>query len=263
MHEHIRISDFGNLHFNLWNPEKLWLNILFLLVELAALLVCLLYFRVYRDEASIMSLGFLSPTKETVGIGALLGLLVPSIWFLVVYISADAFVLSTNGISLLYLFQLIIVFILVAVVEEGLFRGYILNTLLKVFSPLVSVVITSTMFALMHVSNPHMTFHELLVIFLLGCLASQFFLYTKKLWMSMAFHLTWNLSIVVSFYLLNEDPLDELQQNGFNLMNSSSFLWLLTLILSLLIIILAFIIHKKEAKTRETSSSNDSRFSAA
>ena len=119
LHEHIRISDFGNLHFNLWNPEKLWLNILFLLVELAALLVCLLYFRVYRDEASIMSLGFLSPTKETVGIGALLGLLVPSIWFLVVYISADAFVLSTNGISLLYLFQLTIVFILVCCCRGG------------------------------------------------------------------------------------------------------------------------------------------------
>ena len=58
--------------------------------------------------------------------------------------------------------------------------------------------------------------------------------------MSMAFHLTWNLSIVVSFYLLNEDPLSELQQNGLNLMNSSSFLWLLTLILSLLIIIFYF-----------------------
>ena len=235
LHEQFRVVGFGNLHAYLFDSEKIWLNILFLLLELVALALCLLYFRIYRDEATILSLGLQVPNAKNVGIGALIGLLIPSIFFMIVYLNNESATISADGISPSYLFHLLVIFLMVAFVEELLFRGYILGTLMKAFSPIMSMIISSAVFALLHVQNIHITPLQLFNIFLFGCLQCQLLFYTKKLWMPITVHFVWNFATTIFFYLLTEDPIEAFHEDGFNRMNDSIPSWIPILVLLLLI----------------------------
>ncbi|GAB6151225.1 CPBP family intramembrane glutamic endopeptidase [Clostridium novyi] len=86
----------------------------------------------------------------------------------------------------------VIVFILVAVNEEVLCRGYILNTLDIKNKPVRASIISSCLFSIMHTLNPNVKVMGLINIFLIGMLFSYMYIKTKNLWMSIGYHITWN-----------------------------------------------------------------------
>ncbi len=86
----------------------------------------------------------------------------------------------------------IVVMIIVAFVEELLFRGYLLNNLMQSMNKWGALSITAALFSLFHGSNPDITFFAVVNIFLAGLLLGINYIFTKNLWFSILFHFAWN-----------------------------------------------------------------------
>lgn len=87
----------------------------------------------------------------------------------------------------------IILFIIVAVVEEVLLRGYILRNLMISFNKYIALIISSILFSLMHSFNPNIDLFALTNLFLAGILLGISYIHTKNLWFPISLHLSWNL----------------------------------------------------------------------
>ena len=86
----------------------------------------------------------------------------------------------------------IILFVLVAFIEEIVFRGYLLNNLLESMHQWWALVVTAALFAFMHTQNNHVTFLSVINIFIAGLVLGVNYIYTKNLWFSIFFHFGWN-----------------------------------------------------------------------
>ncbi|MCY6355867.1 CPBP family intramembrane glutamic endopeptidase [Clostridium sp. ZS2-4] len=86
----------------------------------------------------------------------------------------------------------ILIFIIVAINEETMCRGYILNTLNQMGKPWVSAAISSGVFAALHLLNPNVKLIGILNIFLVGMLFAYMYIRTNSLWMPIGYHFTWN-----------------------------------------------------------------------
>lgn len=71
------------------------------------------------------------------------------------------------------------------VTEEVIFRGYLLPSVMKNMGYVWGVVISSAIFAMVHMVFEPMT---LLIMFLLGCMLSVMYIRTKSLWPGIIFH---------------------------------------------------------------------------
>jgi membrane protease YdiL (CAAX protease family) len=80
----------------------------------------------------------------------------------------------------------------VAFTEELMFRGYILGNLMQSMNKWLALILSSLVFAVVHVANPDIGFIPVLNIFLAGIFLGLNFLYTKNLWYSIALHFSWN-----------------------------------------------------------------------
>ncbi len=94
-----------------------------------------------------------------------------------------------------------LVFTAVAVYEEIMFRGYLIKNLseglnFKKFKPssavIVSLIITSLLFGIGHIANPHATWISSLNISLAGLLLGFSYVLTGELAIPIGLHLTWN-----------------------------------------------------------------------
>ncbi|MGB5666268.1 MAG: type II CAAX endopeptidase family protein [Maribacter sp.] len=87
----------------------------------------------------------------------------------------------------------VIVFILVAVTEEVLIRGYVLKNLMVSFNKYVALIISSVLFSLIHGANPNVDWLGLINLFLAGILLGLSYIHTRNLWFPISLHLSWNL----------------------------------------------------------------------
>jgi len=83
-------------------------------------------------------------------------------------------------------------FITVAIMEELMVRGYILNNLLSVMNKYLALAISAVIFAAMHGLNSGITWLAMLNLFLAGVLLGCTYIFTKNLWFAMSLHLFWN-----------------------------------------------------------------------
>lgn len=150
-------------------------------------------FTKFWDKEKFVNLGFQTTyrLKEfLVGLG--LGILVMG--------SAYALFLALGQIRYLNLnFDIkeillsVIVFVLVAVTEEVLIRGYVLKNLMVSFNKYVALAISSLLFSFMHAANPNVDWLSLVNLFLAGILLGLSYIHTRNLWFPIALHLSWNL----------------------------------------------------------------------
>ena len=107
-----------------------------------------------------------------------------------------------DGSSLFISFGLLV---LVAFSEELVFRGYILTNLLDCFpgtardadqpsmrNKWIALGISALLFAVFHLGNPGMHTMAFVNLVLAGLLLGMNYIYTRNLWFSMLFHLSWN-----------------------------------------------------------------------
>ena len=127
--------------------------------------------------------------------GLILGALSITILFVFLY-STNQIVLKNplsdpNITSALLVY--FILFILVSLFEEILFRGYVMNTMrAKHNKKSVMYIVSALLFTFAHVFNPNLAILGLKNIFFIGLLFAYMFDRTRSLLMPIGFHFTWN-----------------------------------------------------------------------
>lgn len=98
-------------------------------------------------------------------------------------------------------------YLTVGFMEEFLFRGIVFGWILKkTDNRIVSILLSSAIFAIPHAINTNAPVYILLLFsFVFGILACEMRCFTKSIWMSSAFHWTWNYSIVSVFMETNSN----------------------------------------------------------
>lgn len=118
------------------------------------------------------------------------------------------------------------IYIIVAVVEETLFRGYVLKNLMLSFNKYLALVISSLLFSIMHAANPSYDLFAFLDLFLAGIFLGISYLFTKNLWFPIALHFSWNFfQTHVGFNVSGQNTysLIEISVLENNLLNGGSF----------------------------------------
>jgi membrane protease YdiL (CAAX protease family) len=186
----------------------LWLM---LVLELIISLISVGIFRLFIDRRSLMSLGLEFDGYLTEAVtGLLMGPALLGIVALLLLFSGHLewtdIVLDGNQ-----LFISLGLMMLIAFSEELVFRGYILGNLLDTLAPdsrtdtagrhnglsastgkWIALSISAVLFAAFHFTNPGIHTLAFVNLFLAGMLLGINYIYTRNLWFSFLFHLSWN-----------------------------------------------------------------------
>ena len=149
-------------------------------------------FRRFIDEESFKSMGFyrrgiLNETLFGLGLGALI--MATGFTTLVSIREINWLGLKVEADNIFLGFGL---FVLVALAEELLLRGYVLNNLMKSMNRLIALAVSAVMFSLIHVFNENFSWIGFWNLILAGILFGLPYIYTKSLWFPIALHFSWN-----------------------------------------------------------------------
>lgn len=90
------------------------------------------------------------------------------------------------------IFIALVLMIIIALAEEMVFRGYILNNLMQSMHPWAALGYSALLFAVAHISNPGITSVAVVNLLLAGLLLGINYIYTRNLWFALIFHFSWN-----------------------------------------------------------------------
>jgi membrane protease YdiL (CAAX protease family) len=165
--------------------------ILYGLMGLSILAVTWLMRR-FIDRKSFVSLGFVwKGYSNEAGLGFFGALAILGIGSIILVASGYISFISAD-FNFPPLLLEIVMMVVVAFVEELLFRGYLLNNLLESMNKWLALAISSTLFALFHEANPDVSVFAIVNIMLAGILLGLNYVFTKNLWFGICFHFAWN-----------------------------------------------------------------------
>ena len=170
------------------NLEGLFFPAITITTILSILLV--ITFRLLLDRKSLFSMGLGWKGREAL-LGFLLGPALLGAGASILYLSGHLHWID----SLIDTNDLLIglgIMAMVAVGEELVFRGYILNNLLESLDKWMALGISSLLFALIHLDNDGVHAIALINLVLGGMLLGINYIYTRNLWFSIFFHFSWN-----------------------------------------------------------------------
>ncbi len=153
--------------------------------------------RKYLDQRSIASMGFVRPERRpsaSVTVGLLAGLLPIAAAAGAVFV-AGGFRLSGFGFSV-PAGLLVPTLVLMAFVEELVFRSYLLQNLLDIRRPVFGVFFTSIFFWLAHALNPHVWTSLIIPLnmFGAGVILALAYMVSRNVWFPTALHFGWNVA---------------------------------------------------------------------
>ncbi len=157
-----------------------------------AIIFIVWFFKIWMDKESFYSLGFEWKGHQLDSWTGLFGAL------MVLFLGSLILVVNQNLYFTNALFDVsdflmgIALFIIIAFVEEIVYRGYLLNNLLQSFNHWVALIISAALFAIMHSLNNHSSVLSVINIFIAGLVLGINYIYTKNLWFSIFFHFGWN-----------------------------------------------------------------------
>jgi membrane protease YdiL (CAAX protease family) len=148
--------------------------------------------RKFVDKKSFESLGFTwKGHNNEAALGLFAALAILGIGSLLLVATGNISFVSANFDASPLMLELGIM-VVVAFVEEVIFRGYLLNNLMQSMNKWMALIITSVLFALFHCSNPDITVFAIINILLAGILIGINYIFTKNLWFGICFHFAWN-----------------------------------------------------------------------
>lgn len=175
--------------FQLLYGDFLWLT------TLAGLIIALLLVYIFRrfvDRDSFSSLGFSMDGYGSDAItGFFLGPAILGLGSLALFLSGNLKWMDID-FDPPSLFISLGIFVMVALSEELVFRGYILNNLMCSLNKWLALGISAVIFALFHLSADGISFLPVTNLFLGGLLLGINYIYTKNLWFAVLLHLSWN-----------------------------------------------------------------------
>ena len=138
-------------------------------------------------------LGF---TKDSIPVsylkGALFGILQIFTVFFIIFGLKAIDVYYVGNIGILLLIKVFIIFIFQGLLEEILFRGYLMPMFSKVIGIKFTIILLSFLFTCIHLINPNLDIIGLANVFLAGVTFSLIYYYTGNLWIVGAMHTLWN-----------------------------------------------------------------------
>ena len=160
--------------------------------DLIGVLLLLWILMRFVDKEPFINLGFsLKGKVNDIILGITLGLLLMAVGYTILILLGEIKFIGFNY-DLKNIILLFLLFIAVSIAEETYVRGYVLKNLLKSFNPIISLIISSAIFSLLHFFNPNVNYIALTELFIAGILLGISYVYTKNLWFPIALHLSWN-----------------------------------------------------------------------
>ncbi len=149
-------------------------------------------FRKYLDKKSIQNFGYKSSTKVKDSLyGFIIGTLFITICVVILLIfdtiSFHSFRLNIAN-QLLY----VVFFLVAAINEEVIFRGYVLETLLEKGNKFVALFSSAVIFAVFHALNPNINLFSFINLILAGMFLGIFYIYKRNLYLPTFLHFAWN-----------------------------------------------------------------------
>jgi len=209
-------------------------------------------FRHFIDKKSMLSLGFeFKGYRNDLLAGMGWGFVLMLIGFVALWISGMLKVTSVNFDPISMFFYLLM-FIVVALNEEILMRGYVLINLMDSMNKYIALVVSSLLFSAMHLMNPNVSLVSVINLFLAGILLGIYFIHKGNLWFPIGMHLTWNFfqgpifGFEVSGEITNSLIVQEI--TGPELLTGGKFGFEGSLLATVAIIVLTIVIHLKHKK---------------
>lgn len=162
------------------------------LFGLIGLILLLWFFMKFVDNEKFINLGFhLKKQSKIFYLGLFLGFFIMGFAYLLLSQMEEIKYVKTVFKIKEILFSMAL-FIIVAINEEVLMRGYVLRNLMYSFDKFTALIISSILFSLIHGFNPNMDLFSYLNLFLAGILLGSTYIFTKNLWFPIALHFSWN-----------------------------------------------------------------------
>ena len=150
-------------------------------------------FTKYVDKEKLRSIGiFKQKLHKDLIIGFLIGSLSIAFGTCILFLTQKITFVSIH-LDLIELIYTVILFSLVAIGEEIVFRAYVLKNLLISFNKYVALFSSSILFSLMHFANPYLNSISVISLLFAGLLFGITYIQSKSIWMPITIHLSWNL----------------------------------------------------------------------
>ncbi len=174
-------------------------------------------------------------------------------------ISSIFSILIVTGEISLYSLQLnlselsksIMTFLIVAITEEIIFRGYIQHYLMQSMNKYIALFVASVIFTALHLFNPNIDSIGIFSVFAAGLVMGTTYMITNSLWFPISMHLWWNfIQVHLGFNVSGQEAYSIITLNHFrpNILNGGAwgFEGSLLSIIALLIILLGFFFAVKK-----------------
>jgi membrane protease YdiL (CAAX protease family) len=175
-----------------WTHTLVWL-----VGTLALLLAGLLVLRFFdRRPPALLGLGFSRGWLRELALGLAGGLLATGLLVLILVATGSVSLSLSPDLSISFgaLPLFLVLFTLAAAVEELLFRGYFLQSLAEGSRRWIATLLLCIPFTWGHADNPDVTIIGITNIFLAGVILVILYFQTRRLWLPIGFHVSWNLA---------------------------------------------------------------------
>ncbi len=170
-----------------------WLLIVNLFGQIFVTIVCILYCRIFEKRRAD-TLGFVKKSavpQYLIGAALGLGLFAAAYGICMLFGCIDI----TSNIGSFSVVTLILYFagyLIQGMAEEVLCRGYLMVSISRRYSTITAVLVSSAVFALLHIANPGLTMLAMLNLFLFGVFMALLMLRYNNIWIAGALHSLWN-----------------------------------------------------------------------
>jgi membrane protease YdiL (CAAX protease family) len=232
---------------------------IYLIASMLGALVPIWIYRKFIDKETFFSMGFSIKNKGfDLFFGTSIGIILTSFGFISLIGMGNIEVLDLN-FNIEQIIGSIILMILVAIHEEVIVRGYILNSLMGINNKYTALLLSSLLFAVLHLANPNISTISFVNLVLAGFLLGISYIHTKNLWFPIALHFSWNfmqgpiLGFEVSGNKIQSVVLQQITGNEYITGGNFGFEGSLiaTFIIAVCIIILDWFFKKKETMTQK------------
>ncbi|WP_258097513.1 CPBP family intramembrane glutamic endopeptidase [Marinoscillum pacificum] len=179
---------------------------------------------VNKEKLSVLGLQLKGHYKDLV-IGLLAGLFIMSGGILIFKLF-DLGTFWFTGFDWSQILISVLLFTFVSFMEELLCRGYVQRNLEKSFNRYIALIVASTIFASIHLANPHMDWFSFTYLVVAGLALGWWYMETGNLWFSIGFHFSWNFfQTMFGFNVSGQDfyGIYELETKEENLLNGGDF----------------------------------------
>jgi len=193
-----------------------------------ALAIIVYLFRKFIDQKSIKSMGFSFRNKvPDILAGLTFALFIIGGGTLILY-ALGQLEFSNYQFNQETLLLTFLLFLLVSIQEEILFRGYILNNLLTTkMNKYLALVVSAILFALFHAFNANLSLAGMINLLLAGIILGSTYIFTQNLWFPLSLHLFWNFfqGPVLGYAVSGQNitSMTTIKLTGDKLMNGGSF----------------------------------------